>query len=245
MNDLSSSPQTTSQQGHNPSQSKPKQYLQLCIRAERFSHLLEEVEVDSTKSDGDLFEAIRMSYEQARPSLLPLWLRISQPTSAIYVKVRYTHLQNSIYHIRNFNTCLPIQSFVSASGPSYHAYQAVQKCRQFHPQKKSLVATTPTIPAPSKRRQWIVTPSSTTYTRRHGNTGTSCGGPGFREKSVIAPRSPHLRWSRAGGFRSGRVPTLRSLPLSCSCSLLSAGLLLAYTRGAREIARPASPLARG
>ncbi|KAK3368824.1 hypothetical protein B0T24DRAFT_668430 [Lasiosphaeria ovina] len=71
-----------------PDDSRLKEYFNICVKTKRYSHVLEEPEVDGARSDSALFRGIRQSYEARRPMFLPFGFRLSQPSAVIYVKFR-------------------------------------------------------------------------------------------------------------------------------------------------------------
>lgn len=76
-----------------PSSSKPSQpeALQLCIETGKFTMELDQVNLNQTHTDGELFERIRESYKRTRHSIFPMWLRFSKPGKAIFIKVSYSY----------------------------------------------------------------------------------------------------------------------------------------------------------
>jgi hypothetical protein len=87
-------PQNTSKP--NPSTQPPqREALQLCIETGKYSVKMNELEVNQPhqngfilESDGMFFERIRIAYQTARHSMLPMRLRFRKPKEVIFVKVR-------------------------------------------------------------------------------------------------------------------------------------------------------------
>lgn len=63
-----------------------RENLQLCIETGKYSLELGEVGLDRSQSDGILFQRIRERYEHIRHSILPMRLRFSKPSKAVFVK---------------------------------------------------------------------------------------------------------------------------------------------------------------
>ena len=64
-----------------------RQSLQLCIETGKYGIEMANIDWTVPFSDGTLFEQIRRSYVETRPSILPFFFKFRKPKEAIFVRV--------------------------------------------------------------------------------------------------------------------------------------------------------------